>query len=329
MAEPSAIGQLSDHASLGSSPQPCPGKRIESSIQHLAPNVGKAVRCWMREMNTPPVVRHEAKPSLRSFARALWSSGRGWAAWPVRAAWVAVYLGGGLALLLAPTSRWPLAAGVAVVLLVMVAVASFLAWRTELLNANAAFEMLEPRFRIVPVVAESRDRVRAVVEVVNDSQVRVHNLRVAVVDASRKPGEATDEEAIGLAGLLPLEGSWHPGEGTSERYSVTLDGSGRFDLAMGTASYEGVFQCARNRSGEGPPLLREGETYVFRVEAAADGVPRVQEVLELRTTAGGPIGTDPEYGHAVRRRLPEFAFDISSEASPATESDREDTPPSP
>ena len=66
----------------------------------------------------------------------------------------------------------------------------FLLWRTEVRRANAVFEMLEPRFRIVPAVVPSKDRVGAVVEVVNESRVRNHNLRVAVVAVDRTSGEA-------------------------------------------------------------------------------------------------------------------------------------------
>ena len=139
----------------------------------------------MRDANAPPVLRSPTEPTLWSFTRALWSSGRGWAVWPVRVAGIAVSLGGGFAILLAPTIRWPVAAGVAVLLFLMLAVASFLLWQTEVLRANAVSEMLEPRFRIVPVVVPSADRVRAVVEVVNDSRARNHNLRVAVVAVDR------------------------------------------------------------------------------------------------------------------------------------------------
>ena len=271
----------------------------------------------MRDANAPPILRPPTESTLWSFTRALWSSGRGWAAWPVRAAGIAVSLGGGFAILLAPAIRWPVAAGVAVFLLLLVAVASFLLWRTEVLRANAVFEMLEPRFRIVPVVVPSKDRVLAVVEVVNESRVRNRNLRVAVVAVDRTSSETTADGAAGFTGRLPLEGTLRIGE-SAQRYSATLDRNASFDLAMATAFQKGIFQCARNRRGEGPPLLTEGEAYVFHVEAAADFGPRIEERLELRTTVGGTPTTDPSSGLPIARKpLPSFSFRILPD-EPAT-----------
>ncbi|MXW56223.1 MAG: hypothetical protein F4Z33_08390 [Gemmatimonadales bacterium] len=198
-------------------------------------------------------------------------------------------------------------------LFLMFTVASFLLWRTEVLRANAVFEILEPRFRIVPVVVPSKDRVRAVVEVVNESGGRNHNLRVAVVAVDQTSGEPTDDGAAGFTGPLPLEDALRAGE-PAQRYSATLDGRARFDLAMVTASQEGVFQSARNRLGEGPPLLTEGEAYVFHVEAAADDGPRIEERLELRTTVGGKPSADPDSDDPIpRRQLPNFSFQILSD----------------
>ena len=283
----------------------------------------------MPDANAPPVLRPPTEPTLWSFARALWSSGRGWAAWPVRAAGIAVSLGGGFAIFLAPTIRWPVAAGVFVLLFFMLAVASFLLWRTEVRRANAVFEMLEPRFRIMPVEVPSKDRVRAVVEVVNESRVRNHNLSVAVVAVERTSCEPTDDGAVGFTGPLPSEGSFRRGE-PAQRYSVTLDTKASFDLAMVTASQEGVFQCASNPRGEGPPLLAEGEAYVFHVEAAADDGPRVAEKLELFTTVGGAPSTDPNSEHPIpQRRLPSLSFRIlSDEPGPTDNDDGSDAIPS-
>ena len=286
----------------------------------LAAAVANAVTYRMRDANAPPVLRPPTEPTLWSFARALWSSGRGWAAWPVRAAGIAVSLGGGFAIFLAPTIRWPVAAGVAVLLFLMHAVASFLLWRTEVRRTNAVFEKLEPRFRVVPVVVPSKDRVRAVVEVVNESRVRNHNLRVAVVAVDRTSGEPTDDGAAGFTGALPLEGAF-VGE-PAERYSATLDSKASFNVAMVTASQEGVFQCARNRRGEGPLLLVEGEAYVFHVEAAADAGLRVAKKLELLTTVGGAPSTDPNSEHPIpQRRLPSVSFRILSDEPGAADSD--------
>jgi len=267
----------------------------------------------MRDANAPPVLRPPTAPTLWSFTRALWSSGRGWAAWPLRAAGIAVSLGGGFAILLAPTIRWPVAAGVAVLLVLMFAVASFLLWRTEVRRASTVVQMLEPRFRIEPVVAASKDRVRAVVEVVNESQVRNHNLRVAVVAVDRTSGEPADDGAAGFTGPLPLEDALRAGE-PAERYSATLDGRARFDLAIAKVFQKGVLQCARNSGDDVSPWLPEGQAYVFYVEAAADDGPRIEARLELRTTMGGPPTTDTISGRGItRRRLPSFSFQTLSD----------------
>ena len=281
----------------------------------------EAVTYRMRELNAPPAHRPPAKPTLRSFARALWSSGQSWVVWPMRAMSVVVSLGGGLAAFLAPTIRWPLTAAIALFLLAMVATAGFLLWRTEVLKVKRAYETLRPRFRIVPAVAESEDKVRAVVEVVNESPTRIHNLRVAVVDVYRPSREPADREPTGIAGLLPQEGPAHF-DGPSQRYSVTLDGRVRFDLAMAIVHREGIFQCARDRREERGGLLPEGEAYVFRVEAAADDVPRIEELLELRTTIGGPARTDADYGDPIPREpMPSFVLDILLDAALARDGD--------
>ena len=240
----------------------------------------------------------------------------------MRAVSVVVSLGGGLAVFLAPTIRWPLTAVIVFFLLVMVATAGFLAWRTAMLKANRAYEALRPRFRIVPAVAESDEKVRAVVEVVNESPTRIHNLRVTVVEVCRPSQEAVDREPIGDVGVLPQEGPVRFGDSPPERDSVTLDGSVRFDLAMATMHREGIFQYARDRQKRQGGLLSEGEAYVFRVEAAADDVPRIEELLELRTTNGGPVCIDPDTRDPIPRKpLPSFRFETSSDASLARDSD--------
>ncbi|WP_419939512.1 hypothetical protein [Candidatus Palauibacter sp.] len=239
----------------------------------------------------------------------------------MRAASVVVSLGGGLAVFLAPTIRWPITAAIAFFLLVMVATAGFLLWRTEVLKANRAYEAFQPRFRIVPVVAKSEDRVRAVVEIVNESPTRIHNLRVAVVDVFRLSREPADREAVGDVGVLPQEGPAHF-DGPPKRDSVTLDGRARFDLAMAIVHREGIFQHARDRRKQQGELLPEGEVYVFRVEAAADDVPRIEELLELRTTRDGAVDSDPDTGDAIARKpLPSFRFDIVSDTPPVRDSD--------
>jgi len=205
------------------------------------------------------------------------------------------------------------AAGVAVLLVLMFAVASFLLWRTEVRRASTVVQMLEPRFRIEPVVAASKDRVRAVVEVVNESQVRNHNLRVAVVAVDRTSGEPADDGAAGFTGPLPLEDALRAGE-PAERYSATLDGRARFDLAIAKVFQKGVLQCARNSGDDVSPWLPEGQAYVFYVEAAADDGPRIEARLELRTTMGGPPTTDTISGRGItRRRLPSFSFQTLSD----------------
>ena len=275
----------------------------------------------MRELNSPPAQRPPAKPTLWSFARALWSSGQSWVVWPMRAMPVVVSLGGGLAVVIAPTIRWPLAAVTAFLLLVMVSTAAFLAWRTEVLKAHRVYEALRPRFRIVPAVVESEDKVRAVVEVVNESPTRIHNLRVAVVDVYRTSREPADREPLGHVGVLLQEGPAHF-DGPPQPDSVTLDGRARFDLAMAIAHREGIFQHARDRRKRQGELLPEGEVYVFQVEAAADDVPRIEELLELRTTSGGPVHRDSDTGQPIPRMpMPSFAFDIVSDTSPALDSD--------
>ena len=234
---------------------------------------------------------------------------------------VVVSLGGGLAVFLAPTIRWPLTAAIAFFLLVMVATAGFLLWRTEVLKAKRAYETLRPRFRIVPAVAESEDKVRAVVEVVNESPTRIHNLRVAVVDVYRPAREPADKEPVGDVGVLPQEGPVHF-DSPPQRDSVTLDGSARFDLAMAIVHREGIFQYARDRRGARGRLLPEGEAYVFRVEAAADDVPRIEALLELRTTIGGPVCIDPDTRDEIPREpRPSFRFVITSDASLVRDSD--------
>lgn len=286
----------------------------------LAVAVAEAVTYRMRELDAPPALRPPAKPTLWSFARALWSSGQRWVVWPMRAASVVVSLGGGVAVFLAPTIRWPLTAAIAFFLLVIVGTAGFLLWRTEVLKAERAYETLRPRFRIVPAVAESEDSVRAVVEVVNESPTRIHNLRVAVVDAYRLSREPVDREPVGIVGVLPQEGPAHF-DGPPQQELVTLDGGVRFDLAVATKHREGVFQCAQDRREERRKLLPEGGAYVFRVEAAADDVPRVEELLELHTTIGGPVSKNA-YGHAILRDpMPSFVFVISSDTSPTRDGD--------
>lgn len=223
---------------------------------------------------------------------------------------VVVSLVGGLAVFLAPTIRWPLAAAISFFLLAMVSTAAFLLWRTEVVKASQAYENLRPRFRIVPMVVKSKDRVRAVVEVVNESRARIHNLRVAVVDVDRPSREPAGEEFVGQIGPLPQEGPVRY-EGPRQRESVTLDGRARFDLAMALAHGEGIYQSARDLRERGG-LLPEGETYVFRVEAAADDVPRLEALLELRTTSGGPGRTDADSGKPIPREpMPSFEFGIA------------------
>ena len=276
----------------------------------------------MRELNAPPAHRPPAEPTLWSFARALWSSGQSWVVWPIRAMSVVVSLGGGLAVFLAPTIRWPLTAAIAFFLLVTVATAGFFLWRTEVLKVNRLYETLRPRFRIVPAVAESDEKVRAVVEVVNESPTRIHNLRVTVVEVCRPSQEAADREPVGDVGVLPQEGPVRFGDSPAERDSVTLDRSARFDLAMATVHREGIFQYARDRQKRQGGLLSEGEAYVFRVEAAADDVPRIEELMELRTTIGGSAPTDADYGDPIAREpMPSFTFDIVSDTSAARDSD--------
>ena len=238
----------------------------------------------------------------------------------MRAVYVGVSLGGGVAVFLAPTIRWQITAAMAFFLLVMVATAGFLVWRTEVLKAHRVYEALRPRFRIVPAVAESDDRVRAVVEVVNESPTRIHNLRVAVVEVYCPSREPADEEPIWKVGLLSQEGPPHY-DGPLRSDSVTLDGRARFDLAQAIAHQEGIFQCAQDRRERGG-LLPEGETYVFRVEAAADDVPRIEKLLRLGTTKGGPERTDANSGNLIPREpMPSFVFDIVSDTSPARNSD--------
>ena len=225
-----------------------------------------------------------------------------------------------MAAVVAPTLRWPMAAVTAVFLLAMVSTAAFLLWRTVVLRANQAYETLRPRFRIVPDVAESDVRVRAVVEVVNESPMRIQNLRVAVVDVYCLSREPADEEPVWRLGPLPREGP-EASEGPLPSYSVTLDGRARFDLAKALSYGKGIYQCARDRRERGG-LLLEGETYVFQVEAAADDVPRIDELLELRTTNGGPERTDANSGIAIPREpMPSFELDIVTDTPPSRGSD--------
>ena len=87
---------------------------------------------------------------------------------------------------------------------------------------------------------------------------------------------------------------------------------------MAPAFQKGIFQCARNRRGQGPLLLTEGEAYVFHVEAAADDGPRIEERLELRTTVGGTFSTDRM---VPRRRLPNFSFRVLSDEPGTADND--------
>ena len=91
-APPRAARPLDHHRNEGRLAQLAAGVGSHRSAV-LAVSVAETVTYGMRELNAPPAHRPPAKPTLWSFARALWSSGQSWLIWPIRTLSVVVSLG--------------------------------------------------------------------------------------------------------------------------------------------------------------------------------------------------------------------------------------------